>query len=1209
MLKLHYSNRLEGLIEPLALAIAARQGLDPLLPISIVVPNRAVEQFVKYRVAERLGVAANLRFPFLRAHLTEIAQKANPRLRVLGADALAIVIFNCLSDPACRADAALAPVRQYIDAGGSGTPEAELRCFELSARVAKLFEEYSISRGAMTGQWRANRLTASATDRAETEKWQRALWRIIFGQGRSAGKEFTGDAEHDWMLLPDAFAEIADGTLAEIAREELHVFGLAAPGQAYAGIFARLGKLGALSIYALNPCREFWEDIDTSRRNSRNGWTRRGTKLAASLDACEDPFELGAADNRALELWGRPGREYIRLLNEISECDFEPHFIDIERGASFSLLARVQADILDRTREAPADSGEPADAIGLIACPGVRREVEIVANEIWRLVEQSARGPKPLRFHEIGLLIPDCECAAYAPHIESVFARIHDIPVEISGRSLARQSRVAEAIGLLLKLPSGRFTRTEVLRLLKHPALLRAGAEVEPDLLDAWCEELGVFFGADANDLAATYIPKNLFNWDQALKRLALGVFMSGERSGDPRLFNSAATGDLLPLEIDEGEIPTAQAFVSAARALIADAQALRAGRMKLSQWRDAIARMIARYIVAEEGEDRRMRERCLAALDAMNSDGIETREVSYAVAEAMASGLIENLAGRRVSFAGRGVAAGPMGTLGSIPFRVIFVLGLGESFFPARDSRDPLDLRQTRRLPGDLSPADRDRYLFLEALLAARERIVFSWVARDPHSGDPLEPSTVIRELELILRSYLGDEAVKALTAKHPVSRYDPDYFEDLKSEQGGIRGLASFDNAARDGARMTALRNDLNQKAPAAERLAGDELQGALSGKARAALGNLLRIPSERSGADESNRDGVIDLSVSALRRFLECPAQGAARVALGMSDDEESEDEISDEPVGMSRLDQTVMLREVFWTQPEDAGAAAIEYQRAAARAQMKGRAPAGPFADALREQDLEVLRGWRKSAEAAETGDLARWREIRLGRAAEHDLAAEEPLPYLALEVPIRTPDGKTSKRQVRLHGGLGRFAPNLDAAIQCIVGKEAKPKNFLPLALNAIVLSAAGQKIPEIFSAIVLGKAEADAQGPKKTRKRKSADAGPPWIRTFKTPKENQARDYLTRLASDLLSDPHDYFFPIEAAEKFFQAPPNSGGAANLPAALEDLRDGEYTSCSSKYGPLRRWRELEIPDAASLRKLAERRFGPIKSIFGAEETGE
>src|SRR5579862_9213192 len=74
MIRLHYSNQLENLIAPLADSVAEHQRRDPLQPLTVVVPSRVVEQFVKYQLAESLGIAANLNFPFLRTWLAEILE-------------------------------------------------------------------------------------------------------------------------------------------------------------------------------------------------------------------------------------------------------------------------------------------------------------------------------------------------------------------------------------------------------------------------------------------------------------------------------------------------------------------------------------------------------------------------------------------------------------------------------------------------------------------------------------------------------------------------------------------------------------------------------------------------------------------------------------------------------------------------------------------------------------------------------------------------------------------------------------------------------------------------------------------------------------------------------------------------------------------------------------------------------------------------------
>ena len=50
-----------------------------------------------------------------------------------------------------------------------------------------------------------------------------------------------------------------------------------------------------------------------------------------------------------------------------------------------------------------------------------------------------------------------------------------------------------------------------------------------------------------------------------------------------------------------------------------------------------------------------------------------------------------------------------------SLPFKLVYVLGLGEGEFPEDDAASTLDLRGYRRVIGDVDPSARNRYLFLE--------------------------------------------------------------------------------------------------------------------------------------------------------------------------------------------------------------------------------------------------------------------------------------------------------------------------------------------------------------------------------------------------------------------------------------------------------------------------------------------------------------
>ena len=60
----------------------------------------------------------------------------------------------------------------------------------------------------------------------------------------------------------------------------------------------------------------------------------------------------------------------------------------------------------------------------------------------------------------------------------------------------------------------------------------------------------------------------------------------------------------------------------------------------------------------------------------------------------------------------------------------------------------DPLDLTLAHRQIGDVSPRERDKYLFLETVACATIAYIFSYVDRDAQTGDALEPSSVVNEL-----------------------------------------------------------------------------------------------------------------------------------------------------------------------------------------------------------------------------------------------------------------------------------------------------------------------------------------------------------------------------------------------------------------------------------------------------------------------------
>lgn len=78
-----------------------------------------------------------------------------------------------------------------------------------------------------------------------------------------------------------------------------------------------------------------------------------------------------------------------------------------------------------------------------------------------------------------------------------------------------------------------------------------------------------------------------------------------------------------------------------------------------------------------------------------------------------------------------------------SLPFKVICLLGLNDGDFPRNTKAAVFDLVAKHPAKGDRARRDDDRYLFLEALISAREILYLSYIGRDIRKDEELAPSS----------------------------------------------------------------------------------------------------------------------------------------------------------------------------------------------------------------------------------------------------------------------------------------------------------------------------------------------------------------------------------------------------------------------------------------------------------------------------------
>ena len=130
-----------------------------------------------------------------------------------------------------------------------------------------------------------------------------------------------------------------------------------------------------------------------------------------------------------------------------------------------------------------------------------------------------------------------------------------------------------------------------------------------------------------------------------------------------------------------------------------------------------------------------------------------------------------------------------------AIPFRHIWLLGMNDGDYPRHYQRADFDLMAKDYRPGDRSRREDDRYLFLEALLSAREHLAISWVGRSIRDDSPRPPSVLVGQLRdhlaagwrlaTVSGSDSGEHLLAALTTEHPLQPFSVRYFQPDRPQQ----------------------------------------------------------------------------------------------------------------------------------------------------------------------------------------------------------------------------------------------------------------------------------------------------------------------------------------------------------------------------------------------------------------------------------------
>ncbi len=757
MFHLYQSNKIEALLAQLV-KLLLQQECSPLKSQTVVVENPGLAHWLKMQMAHSLGIAANIEFPMPSRFFWQVQRTVQPELddeSVFSKDTLTWLALECLSSEQIINQPSFELLRSYLTVSGTENESSEqykaVKLYQLASNIADLYDQYLVFRPDWIKAWEDNDFRMGDEPLGD-QIWQGQLWVELIKLAKQKGLS----THHRASMLQDFMHVLKEGDNKGSLPTDVIFFGFSTLPKHQIETLSLLSQHMDVHVLTPNPSMHYWGDV-------------MNETVQAKLRMRNKSVELADAGNDLLASLGTMGKDFQQMLLDIEHIQEQPMFYESEGD---SLLSTIQNQIL--TLQQAKDFKTPIDvadkSIQVVGCHSAMREIEVLHDHLLNLFSNTNVEPQ-----EIVVMIPDV--ASYAPYIDAVFnsSKIR-IPYSISDRPVQAEHPLLAAFIAILELPSGRFNFSDVMGLLEVPSIYRAYGISEHQLpkLKSWLSEAGIRWGYDSEHRSKQGLP----NWDQntwvyGFKRLLMGYAVN----------SSQLVSGISPIQNVEGLDASLLGPVIQFVEHLHDFIVLSDGFNNAKTWSEQLHLFIHKVFDISDSEQiviehiYQVLESWVQSTQSVSFDG----PLSFSVVVEGIKQRLQRSGGSQHFMVGK-VNFCTLLPMRSIPFKVVAVLGLNDQDYPRSVTPNSLDLMRFKRRIGDRSRRDEDRYLFLEAILSARESLWLSYKSRDQKEDKPMTPSVVLAELLDYLQEGFeypdGKMPLDFLFVQHPLQPFNEQYY-----------------------------------------------------------------------------------------------------------------------------------------------------------------------------------------------------------------------------------------------------------------------------------------------------------------------------------------------------------------------------------------------------------------------------------------------
>ena len=752
--------------------------------------------------------------------------------------------------------------------------EAEqLKRYQLACQLADLYEQYLIFRPEWIHAWHQGIFDAYEQNTSSTQDtlkeneqanesnamWQGKLWHLLV-------RDLPYDPQ-ELVALAIKNLNDADKLKAQALPARISFFGINAMAPLWLEFINALSEKIDVHFFHLNPCYAYWGDVVTEK-NAIEAWlkgtdfsiessTNTNTNTNSNSDLADINQQVG---NPLLANLGQQGREFMALLYQYSTINIEvfesafgsdredlahinPASHDLDSKADVPILACVQQDILalsDARHREPNIQQQAAKIDGSIAITSAHsalREVQGLHDWLLHQFNQD----KSLTPKDVLVMCPQVE--QYAPYVNAVFTRgwqdiadeVPPLPCSIADRISKDAEPLVAAFSQLLTLPDSRFQVSSLIALLRLPAMqARFGINLDDiEKITHWLELSSVHWGLDKahkqqvlaqnqytgvspqHDNSQLNGTSDSFTWQQGLSRLMRG-FAFGD---DSTIYQNQL---LLPtIEGSDSEL------LGKLMLIIEQLQftAIKMSKARSAvQWQSFLFDLLLQLFDDENDNGLNIVRSAIESLVEYCQHGEYHSDISLAVIRDFLNSHFSQPDPGRQFMVGQ-VTFCSMLPMRSIPFKIIAVLGLNDGEFPRQRQPLSFDLMTTTAPKlGDRSRRGDDRYLFLEAIISARQALYLSYQGKNIKNNKERQPSLVLKELmEYLARGYgwklLGLNADEQPPLSHirqlPMQAFsEQNYLGEFASFDANWLNLRRVETQSKNNAQFTPLDEELQRE-----------------------------------------------------------------------------------------------------------------------------------------------------------------------------------------------------------------------------------------------------------------------------------------------------------------------------------------------------------------------------------------------------------